>query len=139
MIRRLISAPPQQTLVGGVEEGEPPPLEGGDGFGQSFERADLDFEVLFVCAGMIGFGAEEFGAGGELVAEDGRGVVDGPLLLAELRCLIERNPIHAHCLGRFFVGDAIPAQHASNLQVTRRGQDGDEDKVSLVHIKKGAR
>src|SRR5688572_11542315 len=62
-----------------------------------------------------------------------RDVVDGPLILAELRGLVESQPIHRHRLGRGFERDAIPAQHPRNFKIAFVIQDNDEDEIRGVH------
>ncbi len=62
----------EQALAGCDEERNPPPLAAGNGMRQALQRTELQLVVPFAGAGMVGLGAEEFGARGQFVPQHGR-------------------------------------------------------------------
>ena len=105
----------QEMLARGVQERDAPPLARGNGPGQPFQRADLDFVILLVRTRMVGLGAEEFGAGGQFVPQHWRDEIDRPLLVPELGRLIEGQPIHSDGLRRALEGDAMPSMQSPSI------------------------
>jgi hypothetical protein len=73
---------------------------------------------------------EQVAAGGKLVAFDRGNHLDTPLvLITETGRLVEGQVIDSNHLGGFPQGDAVPAEEAGDLNITRKGHDGDEDEV----------
>ena len=108
-------------------------IRDSDRLGQPLQRAELDFVVDIVGAGVVGFVWQQVAAVGQFVAGVTSVVVDGVLLFAKGGTEVKGNVLGVQPLGRAALGDAIPAVATDKVEVRRSRNVGDQDAGFRIH------
>ena len=111
----------EQVLAGGIEKSDAAPGLRRNRLRKLEKRTDLDLIILFLRPGMVALFMEQFGPGGQLVAADGRSVLDGPLLLAKGSSLVKSQVVDSNDFGRSPQRNAIPTQKPRDFKIARPG------------------
>lgn len=96
-----------------------------------FEPIQLELKVLFAGTGMIGLIAQQLAPGRQFVPTHAGDELDLARLFTKGAGLVEGKIIHGNDLGRSPQRNAIPAEQAGNLQITRGRHEAYQDQVSI--------